>query len=293
MLIRRSSLGDVVLTGAVTKAIDGPVHLVTHPRYAGLARRLIGVDEVITWPDGATATEMVNKLPPGALIDLQNSIGSIALCVSSGRKSRRIRKHSVTRRLRVWLKSGPPRPHVTQLYADAVQCEPAPPPWVQLPQRERDTLALVPGASKRTKQWHPDAFATVGRSWSGPVVVLGGPGEDELCQRVAASVPGAAVVCEDGFGRTLDTLAAVRVAVAGDTGLMHLAGAAGARVVGIFGPTDPGDGFWVWPGDPVRRQLECSPCSLHGDDRCPEGHHKCMDLPVDRVINAVRAASAG
>lgn len=293
VIIRRSSLGDVVLLGAVTKALSGPVHVVTHPRYAGVARRLIGVDDVVTWPDGATASEMVAKLPPGELVDLQNSIGSIALCLASGRRSRRIRKHSVTRRMRIWLKSGPPRPHVTQLYADAVQVEPAPAPWIHLPDRTRDTLALVPGASKATKRWHPDAYATVGRSWQGPVVVLGGPGEQALCERVADGVPGAATLCEDGFGRTLDALASTRVAVAGDTGLMHLAGACGVSVVGIFGPTDPNDGFWVWPGEPVRRQLECSPCSLHGDERCPEGHHRCMDLPVDAVIGAVRDASAG
>ncbi len=290
LLIRRSSLGDVVLLGAVTSKVPGPVRVLTAPEYADVARRLNGVDEVVTWPKDAKPEQMVQRMPAGNVIDLQASVASVLLCILAGRPSKRIKKFSLTRRLKVWLKRRDTknRPTVTQLYADACGVEPATAPWIRTEPREADTLALVPGARWQTKQWHPDAFATVGRAWEGRVVVLGGPGEQGLCDRVALAIPGALAIAETGFERTIEELSRSAVVVAGDTGLMHLAGACGARVVAIFGPTHPQDGFWVHRGEVVRRDVDCSPCSLTGDRSCPEGHHACMDLNVADVIAAMR-----
>ena len=52
VLVRRSSLGDVVLLGAVTKAL-GDVTVVTAPEWAPVASRLIGVTRVVSWPKEA------------------------------------------------------------------------------------------------------------------------------------------------------------------------------------------------------------------------------------------------
>jgi len=124
------------------------------------------------------------------------------------------------------------------------------------------------------------------------VHVLGGPGEEALVAEVAAAVPGSVATCEAGFERTLDVLAGCAVAVAGDTGLMHLAGACGVAVVALFGPTHPDDGFFVYPrGSVVERDLPCRPCTLHRIEACPKGHHGCMDISVDEVWKAVRACA--
>jgi heptosyltransferase-2 len=115
------------------------------------------------------------------------------------------------------------------------------------------------------------------------VTALGGPGDDGLCELI-----GGEVLVERGFDRTLDLLARTRVIVANDSGLLHLGGACGARAVAIFGPTHPDDGFFAWPGQVVQRDLWCRPCTLHGRDACPLGHHACMDIAVDSVLAAVR-----
>jgi heptosyltransferase-2 len=165
---------------------------------------------------------------------------------------------------------------------------PAPPPWFDLPTLPRDALALVPGAAFAPKRWKIERFGAVGRAWDGPVIVLGGPGEEELVASVSRDVPGSEPICEAGFDRTLEALARTRVAVAGDTGLMHLAGACGAAVVALFGPTHPSDGFFVYPGEVVQRDRWCRPCTLHRRASCPLGHGACMDLPGEAVIAAVR-----
>jgi heptosyltransferase-2 len=76
---------------------------------------------------------------------------------------------------------------------------------------------------------------------------------------------------------------------------MHLAAARGARVVGLFGSTVPELGFSpLAPGAVVLGRPEpCRPCTVHGRDRCPRGHFRCLGRlePAD-VAAAARAASA-
>ncbi len=277
VLLRRGALGDVVLLGAVTSRI-GPCVVVTDPRWVPLAGRLRGVVSALPWPE----------IPAGEVFDLQGSLGSRWLAPTAAR----IDKRSIRRRLRLLWSGFPARPPVPALYGEACGVLPAPPPWFDLPLLPRDALALIPGAAFGAKRWRPERFAAVGRAWEGPVVVLGGPGEERLVDQVAAGVPGAEPIVEVGFARTLEVLARTRVAVAGDTGLMHLAGAAGAAVVALFGPTHPSDGFFVYPGGFVQRELWCRPCTLHRRERCPLGHHRCMDLTPE-AVNAVIRACAG
>jgi ADP-heptose:LPS heptosyltransferase len=86
-----------------------------------------------------------------------------------------------------------------------------------------------------------------------------------------------------------DTLASCAVVVAGDTGPLHLAGALGVPVVGLFGPTPLNAGFWVWPrGRALAPEVSCSPCSLHGTAVCPRGTGACLDEhSVDEVLRIV------
>ncbi|MFT4622825.1 MAG: hypothetical protein ACI8PZ_001481 [Myxococcota bacterium] len=276
VLLRKGALGDVVLLGSVTAAAAGPVTVVTDRRWLSLVARLKGVDRAVPWPVSAEG------LPPGRVIDLQRSVQTLRWPAA-----RRLRKHSLRRRLHPRFGGVAARPTVPEIYARAVGVEPAPPPWLGLPRVARDTLVLAPGAAWAPKRWSVSGFAEVGREWSGPVAVLGGPGEGLLVNEVVARIPGAIGVAEHGFGQTLEVLARARVAVAGDTGLMHLAGAAGVPVVALFGPTHPADGFWVYPGEVVQRERWCRPCTLHRISSCPLGHGRCMRIAPERVVEAV------
>ncbi|MGB6687561.1 MAG: glycosyltransferase family 9 protein, partial [Terracidiphilus sp.] len=103
--------------------------------------------------------------------------------------------------------------------------------------------ALInPGAGWGAKRWPVERYADVaaGLLQSGyRVLVNAGPGEEPLAQFIARETRGAALA----LACTLDQLIAltrrVKLAVAGDTGPLHLACALGCPVVGIYGPTDP------------------------------------------------------
>jgi ADP-heptose:LPS heptosyltransferase len=86
---------------------------------------------------------------------------------------------------------------------------------------------------------------------------------------------------------------AAQVYVGGDTGPTHLAIAAGAPVVGLFGPTE-----WWRNGSPYAEDI----CVERTDIDCRSNCHRracgkwiCMDIDVARVAGAVdeRLARAG
>jgi heptosyltransferase-3 len=107
-------------------------------------------------------------------------------------------------------------------------------------------LALGPTANWRGKVWPAERFVALARGLlAGPmagarVAVLAGPGTEE--RTLAAPVLAALPEAVDLAGRvTLPEAAAVlersALFVGNDSGLMHLAAAAGAPTLGLFGPT--------------------------------------------------------
>ncbi len=268
VVVRYSSLGDIVLAGAVTGAL-GNVWFLTLPRYHDLARRLDGVVGVLAPGD---------PLPPGArVIDLHHNLRSARI-----RADVRVARQDLRRRARVWWKAAPADPVITR-YARAAGVPPRPPPWLP-PARRGDALILAPGAAHATKRWpHWEALAA---AWPGPVRAIGGPGDQALVARLGG-------VCEAGFDRTLAALDGAAVLCAGDTGLLHLGAAVGLPVVGLFGPTTSTDGFYSYGGHAVELDLACRPCSRFGGATCPVGDHLCLrGLDVGTVLAACRAALA-
>ncbi len=268
VLVRYSSLGDVILAGAVTAAL-GDVAFLTLPRYHDIARRLRGVTRVLAPGD---------PLPAGArVVDLHHNLRSLRV-----RADVRVERQDLRRRARVWFKAPPADPVVAR-YARAAGVEPVEPPW--LPEARRgDALVLAPGASHATKRW--PWWRALAAAWPGPVRAIGGPGEEALVEPLGG-------VCEAGFDRTLAALDGAAVLVAGDTGLLHLGAAAGVPVVGLFGPTTSADGFFAYPphlARAVELPLACRPCSRFGGPACPVGDHACLrDLDVASVLAACHA----
>jgi ADP-heptose:LPS heptosyltransferase len=77
-----------------------------------------------------------------------------------------------------------------------------------------------------------------------------------------------------------------RVYVGGDTGPTHIAVAAGAPIVGLFGPTE-----WWRNGSPRAEDI----CVERNDIDCRVDCHRrscskwiCMDIEVGRVMEAVQ-----
>ena len=156
--------------------------------------------------------------------------------------------------------------------------------------------ALCPGARHATKRWPEEHWIELHRqlveSGVRPVVMTTAAERDmlpALAARVAGDARSRWLV--EPVARIAAALSRCRTAVTCDSGLMHLAAARGLRVVALFGSTSPELGFApAGTGHRVLcRREPCQPCTLHGLERCPKRHFRCMrELKPDAVAAAVR-----
>ena len=162
----------------------------------------------------------------------------------------------------------------------------------------RPRVAFAPGASRATKLWPAERFAEVADALSAAgasVILAGGPGDAEALARFRAALraPVAGDLTRLPVEGLAAGLAAVDLLVSCDSGPVHLAGAVGTPALAVFGPTSPDRWGPRPPGRAVRFPIDCAPCSNHGGDRCPEGHHRCMtELTAAAVIAEARALLA-
>jgi heptosyltransferase-2 len=164
--------------------------------------------------------------------------------------------------------------------------------------------AHVVSFAHAAKRWDLARFAEVFDGLSGrglSVVLLGSEGERAVNAEAASYARKARVFDLSGattLPEALGVLASARLFVGNDSGLAHLASAAGTPSVVVFGPTDP-DATRPWDGArpdgaPVRlrlarRQTPCAPC---GFSVCPIDH-ACMAAVVPRdVLGAAESVLA-
>jgi len=159
--------------------------------------------------------------------------------------------------------------------------------------REAVPLGIAPAASWSRKAW--PRFEEFARDLPAdlPLLVLGGPGEEDLCHRVADAAGLRATVFAGGhpLPQVAAALARCRGLVGGDSGLAHLAEAVGIPVCTLFGPTVPEFGFAPRRAESllIQRNLTCRPCSLHGKRNCKYGDLRCLaGLEPESVIAELR-----
>ena len=163
--------------------------------------------------------------------------------------------------------------------------------WLAVRGIQPGFVALAPGSIWGTKKW--PYYAELMAALEGPVVIVGGPEDRALAESVAAGRKSAQIAAGAlPLRASAALLASAAVLVTNDSAPLHLATAVGTRVVAIFGPTIPAFGFGP-RGEQDRivehEHMPCRPCSSHGPQICPLGHHRCMrELGVGRVLELVR-----
>lgn len=166
----------------------------------------------------------------------------------------------------------------------------------------QDYLVLSPFSVWGTKMWFADRFAraaaTVARERNLPVVVIGGGvGSEMVTGRTIAEKIGQtggralSLVGQTSIGELKALIADAKLVLANDSAPVHVAAAFNIPTVAIFGPTTQKWGFFPLSEKSFvveRRNVSCRPCHLHGPQRCPKGHFRCMsEIQVEDVANAV------
>lgn len=151
------------------------------------------------------------------------------------------------------------------------------------------SFAIVhPGASASSRAYPPKRYAAVVEELaekSGlPVLVTGGPGEEDLTRRVASST-GIPVGGETGFGSFATLVGRAAVVVTNNTGTAHVASALKRPVVTVFAGTNPPEqwGSWRTPSRLLAHPVPCAPCYKRV---CPIGHECLTGIAPETVVGA-------
>lgn len=153
-------------------------------------------------------------------------------------------------------------------------------------------VALMPGAEYGpAKQWPAAYYAQLAaelgrqgiRSW-----IIGSKKEQPLGAEIVAASNGAAInLC----GRTslvdvIDLVSVARAVVCNDSGPMHIAAAAGAKLVAIYGSSTPDHTPPMTEQAAIHyRRLSCSPCF---ERTCPLKHTDCLNgIHPDEVLSSL------
>lgn len=150
---------------------------------------------------------------------------------------------------------------------------------------------LNPGGGWVTKLWHAEKFGELAdRLWNElgiASIVTTGPNEEHLAEKIAAnSGSGHTIFSQPSLKGFYELAKRSSIYVGGDTGPTHIAVAAGAAAVGIFGPTEWWRNGSVNPDDICveRKDIDCRvDCHRRTCDKWI-----CMDSDVETVFAAVK-----
>jgi len=323
LLVRLSSLGDIILASPVASALRTarPAARITwlvDSGYRELVENDPNVDEVLEFDytgahrGPAGIRRLAEELAPVELmIDLQHKVrtsllgaylrprekktlvkrrGFGVLRALIGKDAIMRAPHQVWRYLAVIdaadTDSPPPRPVLyldRRLRTEALA-------ETQLDEGRGPLIGLFPGARHELKRWPPVHLAALADRCVAEgmrIAVLGGPGDEGLVHSTLECMKTEPLlVSTAGSLQHLGALiSACDAVVSPDSGPAHMAAGLGVAVITLFGPTSPER--WAPVGQRARvvqQGLPCSPCSNHGSGSCSEGTHECMaSLSPERV----------
>ena len=325
LFVRLGSLGDIIHTVPAVAAVRGAlpqatIHWLVDSRHLDVLELIQGVDRVhVLRSDPAgwiSAIPALRRERFDAALDFQGLVKSALLARLSG-----------ARRTVGFAKSALREPVGGMFYSETVLPndaghviaknlsllsalnvrQPAEPSFrfasktsaaeQQVRLRTGGRFAIVnPGAAWPNKRWPPERFgalaADIQRRHGLASIVIWGPGERELAEKVVATSGGAASLAPPTSIADLFALSATAaLMVSGDTGPMHIAAASGTPIVGLFGPTDPRrNGPWSARDVSVSR---FPACGCHHQRRCTQARWCLEDVPVEEVASAVDRRLAG
>ena len=324
LLIRLSSLGDVVLTTPAIRAVrahfrDAYIAMLVAKQSADALHENPHLNEIITFDrfakdkDTGEMLRIIRHLRKRKFtlaIDLQRKFRTEILMYFSGAVERVGKGRLCTIRVQ---EQG--NKHATVHYFDLLHAVGIPAADQRLElflaESERSDAAkrldtvgvdkmtlnvgLFPGAGWELREWMPERFAAIGdrvvAQFNADVLVFGGPKESELVQTVvnlmdAPAIPFAGNLEIRQFAACIEQC---DLFLTNDTGPMHIAAAVGTPTVSLFGP---GNHIRFQPigamHQTIRHDVPCSPCKQF-TDKCKD--NICMKgIAVDEVWHSISHA---
>ncbi|MBR4919211.1 MAG: glycosyltransferase family 9 protein [Bacteroidales bacterium] len=321
LVIRLSSIGDIVLTTPVVRAMKNQIqnvelHFLTKTSHEQVVSANPYIDKVHLYDTSnpKAIVEVLKNENFDCVVDLHNNHRSRQLTRRLKRPYLRYNKVTFKRDICVWLKLNfLPYNHVVDRYFEAVFPlnvhndhkgldffipEGADFDEEDLPMVFEDGfVAMVLGGAHATKRIPLSKVVEIGSILHKPIMLLGGKDVYETGEEIVSALGDRAY---NGCGKynlyqSCSILKQADCVITGDTGLMHVAAAFQKPIAVLWGSTIPE--FGMYPYMPGNRELfrnfevcplHCRPCSKLGRKSCPRRNFKCMlNIPATEVADWV------
>lgn len=321
LVIRLSSIGDIVLTTPVLRALKSQIpgceiHFVVKRSFYPVVEANPNIDRIFQIEKGISEIlPALEEQDYDQVIDLHKNFRSFGIRLKLKKKATSFPKLNFRKWLLVHLKiASMPDVHIVDRYFKAVE-----PLGVRndgkglehfipgndrvdvaelLPAGSKEFIAFVVGAKHMTKTMPEERIIEICRRIQRPVVLVGGKEDRERGRRIS-ELSGDHVINTCGnmrINQSADIIRQADAVITHDTGMMHIASAFRKKIVSLWGNTVPEFGMYPYmPGDEENSRilevsgLRCRPCSKIGFEKCPKGHFKCMkEIDIDDVLGFIR-----
>ena len=156
-------------------------------------------------------------------------------------------------------------------------------------------IGIAPGSVWATKRYPAESFAAVANMLvqkGYAVALFGSKSDKDALDLFKKHFSGSYYdfSCNTSLKELPAVLSSLDLFITNDSGPMHIASGAGVPCVAIFGATVPSIGFAPYDNKSVILQdknLSCRPCRIHGGNKCPKKHFKCMkNISPQSVVQA-------
>ncbi len=307
MVIRFSSIGDIVLTTPVVrclkKQLNGAViHYVTKEVFKETLIHNPYIDKLYTFKKDVS--EIYSELKAEKydyVIDLHKNLRSLRLKQQLSGKAFSFNKLNLQKFAAVNFKmlGSLPAKHIVERYFEAVallnvvadaegldyflsDAEALDLTTIYFNGIETKFTALVVGGSYYTKKIPLEKLEEICAKIKTPIITLGNKDDNAIADILEKKFPNVINACgKYSLNQSASIIKQADLVITPDTGLMHIAAAFHKKIISLWGNTIPEFGMGPYLPNSQNKILEvknlsCRPCSKLGFHKCPKGHFKCM-----------------
>lgn len=315
LIIRLSSIGDIVLTSLVVRCLKNQlehveIHFVTKKQYVGILKSNPYIDKVHILEENIG--DLINELAPEKfdyIIDLHHNFRSGRIKRNIKAKSFSVNKLNLQKMLLINFKIHRlPNKHIVDRYLetaaplnikndgkgldyfipenDEFKIADLPIPF------QKGYVAFVIAGTYKTKKLPIEKISEICQKTNYPVILLGGKKEFDEGEKVLSQSNGNVLnfAGKINLNKSASLVRDAKMVLTNDTGLMHIAAAFKKKILSFWGNTVADFGMEPYQTNPASKRMEvanlkCRPCSKLGYQKCPKKHFKCMnEINVDEAV---------
>lgn len=323
LVIRFSSIGDIVLTTPVIRCLKNQIdsveiHVLTKKKFSSLYKTNPHINKVYEYDDSLKKNiEELRLENYDYIVDLQKNKRSLRVTRALHKPHNSFPKLNFKKFLLTTFKINlMPDIHIVDRYFKAVEklgvkndyqgldffiSEKNDYPLSKLPENfQKGYHAFVIGGTYKTKILPAVKVIEVIKKLNEPVILLGGPDDveraEEILSAISCQLSAISLVGKINLEQSASIVKNAKSVLTNDTGLMHIAAAFHKNIVSVWGNTVPELGMYPYlPNEKEKchivecKDVKCRPCSKLGFKECPKRHFKCMmEIDSDTVVDKLK-----